>query len=127
MINVLRKYSLASSVVHVLSYHIMLTNLQWCRTSYMPLRSNCIQPFMLFSALPMITVPANTTAATYETLRVRLSGSSLPHEGRVEVLHRNIWGTICADLWGSDDATVICRQLGYRYVHTLLLFLTKSL
>ena len=44
---------------------------------------------------------------------MRLVGGQSPNEGRVEICLEGQWGTVCDDSWGSVDAQVACRQLGY--------------
>ncbi|XP_078420745.1 scavenger receptor cysteine-rich type 1 protein M130-like [Cetorhinus maximus] len=42
---------------------------------------------------------------------VRLQGGPSPCQGRVEVFYNAIWGSVCADSFGMEDAEVVCKQL----------------
>ena len=44
---------------------------------------------------------------------VRLVGSSLNIEGRIELYSNQQWSTVCDDGWDNTDAGVVCRQLGF--------------
>uniref|UniRef100_UPI00398ED355 neurotrypsin isoform X4 n=1 Tax=Pristiophorus japonicus TaxID=55135 RepID=UPI00398ED355 len=45
---------------------------------------------------------------------IRLMDGENKKEGRVEIFINGQWGTICDDGWTDKDATVVCRQLGYK-------------
>lgn len=44
---------------------------------------------------------------------LRLVGGSSQYEGRVELCFNSVWRSVCEEQWGTNDARVVCRQLGY--------------
>jgi len=58
---------------------------------------------------------------------VRLVGGWTPREGRLEILHNGVWGTVCDDGFTDDAARVVCYSIGFGYVlftvHLLLFLL----
>ncbi|CAJ1063817.1 deleted in malignant brain tumors 1 protein-like [Xyrichtys novacula] len=56
-----------------------------------------------------VTCERNSLAAEGE---IRLVNGNSSCSGRVEIFHGAVWGTVCDDSWGLQDAQVVCRQLG---------------
>ena len=55
-------------------------------------------------------------AVSVSCFEVRLSGSSSPREGRLEVYHNGTWGTVCGHSFYDAAASVVCYMLGYRHI-----------
>ncbi len=60
------------------------------------------------SADKSMTVFSNCTDG-----EIRLVGGANATLGAVQVCMNNAWGSVCNDRFGINDATVVCRQLGF--------------
>ena len=70
---------------------------------------------------PFLEVPCSVEG------QIRLSGGTVPREGRVEVCLRGAWGTVCDNGWGIADARVVCRQLGHSTIGAFIMFAIVAL
>eukprot|EP00057_Strongylocentrotus_purpuratus_P006350 XP_011660824.1 PREDICTED: deleted in malignant brain tumors 1 protein-like [Strongylocentrotus purpuratus] len=48
-----------------------------------------------------------------DVFKVRLIGGANNSEGRLEIMYEGSWGTVCDNGWNLNDATVVCRMLGF--------------
>ena len=45
---------------------------------------------------------------------VRLVGGQSNAEGTVEMCVNGVWGSVCDDSWGKEEAAVVCQQLDFQ-------------
>ena len=62
---------------------------------------------LIFSCTHIVLPETNCTAGS-----IRLVGGNTPEEGRVQICFNNHWGEICPLSFTTQDALVVCRQLG---------------
>nr|XP_026498774.1 lysyl oxidase homolog 2 [Vanessa tameamea]XP_026498775.1 lysyl oxidase homolog 2 [Vanessa tameamea] len=59
-------------------------------------------------------------AVNVRSFSLRLVGGRSPNEGRIEIYHNGIWGSICPDGWTLYEASAICHHLALGFAEQAL-------
>lgn len=54
---------------------------------------------------------SHTDAPACENGAINLVNGNLPSEGTIQICKDGAWGTVCDDLFGAEEAKIVCRQL----------------
>ncbi|KAM9688257.1 CD5 antigen-like isoform 1-T1 [Trichechus inunguis] len=54
-----------------------------------------------------------------DPFELKLEGGDSPCLGRLVVLHKGVWGSVCDDGWGEKEEQVVCKELGCGDPHPL--------
>ena len=80
-----------------------------------------VQVFSIYNIITITeTIPSTHTAQNTTdnctSGEVRLVDGVTEYEGRIDLCYSGAWGSVCPNLWNSNDAKVVCRQLGYNNI-----------
>ena len=60
----------------------------------------------------LICYIAVSLVVAFDLVDIRLVDGPDGISGRVEIKHEGVWGTVCDDDFGAEEAQVICKSLG---------------
>jgi deleted-in-malignant-brain-tumors protein 1 len=70
----------------------------------------------LVTAILVVFSVSGLHACRDGSVRIVDSNGRQSLEGRVEFCHDDEWGTVCDDMWGANDAKVVCSQLHLNFL-----------